>query len=39
MQKSKLYACTDYESTICMQQNLLFFMEKTAKNGRFLVNN
>ena len=34
MQKSKLYARTDYESTIysiCMHQNLLFFMEKLPK--------
>ena len=34
MQKSKLYAHTDYESTIysiCMHQNLLFFMEKLPK--------
>ena len=32
--KSKLYARTDYESTIysiCMHQNLLFFMEKLPK--------
>ena len=34
MQNSKLYARTDYESTmysICMHQNLLFFMEKLPK--------
>ena len=34
MQKSKLYAHTDYESTIyriCMHQNLPFFMEKLPK--------
>ena len=34
MQKSKLYARTDYESTmysICMHQSLLFFMEKLPK--------
>ena len=34
MQKSKLYARTDYKSTIysiCMHQNLLFFMEKLPK--------
>ena len=34
MQKSKLYARTDYESTIysiCMHQNLLFLMEKLPK--------
>ena len=34
MQKSKLYARTDYESTIysiCMHQNLLLFMEKLPK--------
>ena len=34
MQKSKLYARTNYESTIysiCMHQNLLFFMEKLPK--------
>ena len=34
MQKSKLYARTDYESTIhsiCMHQNWLFFMEKLPK--------
>ena len=34
MQKSKLYARTDYESTIysiCMHQNLLFFIEKLPK--------
>ena len=34
MLKSKLYARTDYESTIysiCMHQNLLFFMEKLPK--------
>ena len=34
MQKSKLYARTDYESTIysiCMHQNLLFFMGKLPK--------
>ena len=34
MQKSKLYARTDYESTIysiCMHQNLLFFMERLPK--------
>ena len=34
MQNSKLYAHTDYESTIysiCMHQNLLFFMEKLPK--------
>ena len=34
MRKSKLYARTNYESTIysiCMHQNLLFFMEKLPK--------
>ena len=34
MQNTKLYARTDYESTIysiCMHQNLLFFMEKLPK--------
>ena len=34
MQQSKLYARTDYKSTIysiCMHQNLLFFMEKLRK--------
>ena len=34
MQRSKLYQCTDYKSTIysiCMNQNLLFFMEKLPK--------
>ena len=34
MQESKLYARTDYKSTIysiCMHQNLLFFMEKLPK--------
>ena len=34
MQNSKLYARTDYKSTIysiCMHQNLLFFMEKLPK--------
>ena len=34
MQNSKLYASRDYESTIysiCMHQNLLFFMEKLPK--------
>ena len=34
MQNAKLYASTDYESTIysiCMHQNLLFFMEKLPK--------
>ena len=34
MQKSELYVRTDYESTIysiCIHQNLLFFMEKLPK--------
>ena len=34
MQESKLYVRTDYKSTIysiCMQQNLRFFMEKLPK--------
>ena len=34
MQKCKLYARTDYESTIysiCLHLNLLFFMEKLPK--------
>ena len=36
MQNSKLYAHTDYKSTIysiCMHQNLLFFMEKLPKRA------
>ena len=42
MQKSKLYARTDYESTIysiCMYRKFALFHGKTAKNGRFLVKN
>ena len=42
MRKSMLQADTDHESTIYsirMHQKLLFFIKKTAKNGRFLVKN
>ena len=42
MQNSKLYARTDYESTIysiSMHHNLLYSMEKLPKFGRFLVKN
>ena len=38
MQRSKLYARKDYKSTIysiCMQPNLLFFMEKLPKMAVF----
>ena len=40
MQKSKLWSHKDHENTFCsirMHHNLPFLMEKTAKNGHFLV--
>ena len=40
MQKSKLWSHKDQDNTFCsirMHPNLPFLMEKTAKNGHFLV--
>ena len=40
MQKSKLWSHKDHDNTFCsirMHHNLPFLMEKTAKNGHFLV--
>ena len=40
MQKSKLWSHKHHDNTFCsirMHHNLPFLMEKTAKNGHFLV--
>ena len=40
MQRSKLWSHKDHDIAFCsirMHQNLPFLMEKTANNGRFLV--
>ena len=40
MQKGKLRSHEDHDNTFCsirMHHNLPFLMEKTAKNGHFLV--